>query len=793
VFRYAEVLVDVANRRLDQSYYYLIPESFDLKIGMRVLVNLRHRMVQGLVVNMTDDLPDELALVKFKPVLEIVDKDSLIPPDLIELAHWLAQTTICSVAQSLHTVWPLLKGKAEEWVILLAALEDSDVQTLQWLDPDAFRAIKVLTRARSKEISLKTFLKRADISGAMLEKLLQHGWVKKETRFVVRGGGSEIKIAQKKEPPAGSFSENQLKEHQEDTLPSQTWSAGLLADYLYEELGAKEHNTSTGRTYELTGEQVRTVKNVLTALAEGSSQTVLLHGVTGSGKTDVYLELIAHVLAQGGDAILLVPEISLTSQVAGYFETQFGDRVIILHSGLRPREKMKAWEHILAGQKRIVIGARSAVFAPLPNLRLIILDEEHDGAYKQDENPKYHARDVARQRMEQLKGVVLLGSATPSLEAYAAAQSGKISLLTMTRRIGESILPPVEIVDMRKELLTGNRGIFSLLLQKKLRERLEWGEQSMLFLNRRGYSTFVACRECGYVVSCPNCDIALTYHSQGQAMRCHYCNHKELPPLTCPECASRYIRFFGQGTQRVEEELQGLLPEASILRLDFDTTRSGEAHRLILESFRRQEASILVGTQMMAKGLDFSNVTLVGVITADQTLNMPDFRARERTFQLLTQVAGRAGRSTKPGEVVIQTYSPTDGAIVRAARHDFQGFFREEIRYRKERKYPPYTHIVRVLLLHEKEERVIKGANDLWACLKQGMQDPKFGNNELGILGPAPAVLSRLKNQWRWQISVKGRRLDLLRAFLHQGVQRFSQGSASRGVILNIEVDPLSN
>ncbi|MFZ3130194.1 MAG: primosomal protein N' [Desulfosporosinus sp.] len=764
MFRYAEVLIDIANRRLDQSYHYLIPESLGLKIGMRVLVTLQNRKVQGLVVNMTYDLPDELALVKLKPVLEIVDNDSLIPLELIELAHWLAQTTICSVAQSLHTVWPLLKGKVEEWVILQASLEDPDVQTLQWLDADAFRAIKVLTRARSKGISLKIFLKRADISGETLEKLIQHGWVKKEARFVSLGGSA------KKAHLGGGTSENPLNQQN----------------------GAKEDKISIGRTYELTGEQATVVKNVLTAFAAGSSQTILLHGVTGSGKTDVYRELIAHVLAQGGDAILLVPEISLTSQVARYFETQFGDQVIILHSGLRPREKMKAWEDILSGLKRIVIGARSAVFAPLPNLRLIILDEEHDGAYKQDENPKYHARDVARRRMEQLKGVVLLGSATPSLEAYAAAQSGKISLLTMTRRIGESVLPPVEIVDMREELLTGNRSMFSLLLQQKLWERLGRGEQAMLFLNRRGYSTFVACRECGYVVSCPNCDIALTYHSQGQAMRCHYCNHKELPPLTCPKCASRYIRFFGQGTQRVEEELQGLFPEAAILRLDFDTTRSGEAHRLILESFRRQETSILVGTQMMAKGLDFPNVTLVGVIAADQTLNMPDFRARERTFQLLTQVAGRAGRSAKPGEVVIQTYSPTNGAIVRAAQHDFQGFFWEEIGYRKERKYPPYTHIVRVLLLHEKEDRVIKGANDLGVCLKQGMQDPKFGNNELDILGPAPAVLTRLKNQWRWQIAVKGRRLDLLRAFLHQGVQRFSQGPASSGVILNIEVDPLS-
>ena len=765
MFRYAEVLVDVANRRLDQCYHYLIPENFNLKIGMRVLVFLQSRKVQGLVVNVTNSLPDELATVKLKSILEIVDEESLVPPDLIELAHWLAQTTICSVAQSLHTVWPLLKGKVEEWVELTASIKDSDVQTLQWLDSDAFRAVIVLNRARSKAIPLKIFLKRADISEATLDKLLQHGWAKKETRFVSKGEGAIKKVSLVK----NSFEKESL----------------VCQDVV------SDHDLASGRTYKLTGEQTAAVSSVLAALAEGSERTVLLHGVTGSGKTDVYRELITQILAQGGDAILLVPEISLTSQVARYFETQFGEQVIILHSGLRPREKMKAWEDILTGQKRIVIGARSAVFAPLLNLRLIILDEEHDGAYKQDENPKYHARDVARKRMEQLRGVVLLGSATPSLEAYAAAQSGKISLLTMTKRIGESVLPPVELVDMREELMQGNRSMFSLLLQQKLRERLERGEQTMLFLNRRGYSTFVVCRECGYVVSCPNCDIALTYHSQGQAMRCHYCNHQELPPLKCPKCGSRYIRFFGQGTQRVEEELQGLLPDIPILRLDFDTTRSGEAHHTILESFRRQEASILVGTQMMAKGLDFPNVTLVGVIAADQMLNMPDFRARERTFQLLTQVAGRAGRSIKPGEVVIQTYSPSDTALVRASHHDFQGFFWEEIRYRKERKYPPYTHIIRVLLLHEKEDRVIKGANELGVCLQQGMQEPKFGNTELDILGPAPAVLSRLKNQWRWQISVKGIRLDLLRAFMHQGVNRFFKSSASSGIILNIEVDPL--
>ncbi|AFM42570.1 replication restart DNA helicase PriA [Desulfosporosinus acidiphilus SJ4] len=753
MLRYAEVLLDVANRRFDQSYHYLVPEHFvAIEIGMRVLVNLQNRKVQGLVVGVSTELPEELEGKTLKPVLEIIDAHSLVPTELIELADWLAKTTLCSKAQSLHTVWPLLKGKMEKKVILLASPDDLDVKALRWLDEDAFRAIEVLARTRKKEISRSVFLKRAGISEETFDLLVQKGFVRQEHSFMTMGAKGR---------------------RREATVPSS------------QEL--KE------RTYKLSLEQEAVVNDVKISLETGSFQTFLLHGVTGSGKTEVYRELIAHVLSQGGDAILLVPEISLTAQMARYFETQFRDKVIILHSGLGAKEKALSWEEILSGDKRIVIGARSAVFAPLANLRLVILDEEHDGAYKQDENPKYHAREVARKRMEQVGGVVLLGSATPSLEAYAAAKAGKIRLLTMTRRIGNSFLPPVEIVDMRKELMQGNRSMFSRVLLQKLRERLELGEQTMLFLNRRGYSTFVVCRECGYVVNCPNCDVALTYHSQGQSMRCHYCDHKEQPPLTCPHCGSRYIRFFGQGTQRVEEELQGLLPEASILRLDFDTTRNHAAHTTILESFRQQKASILVGTQMMAKGLDFPNVTLVGVIAADQMLNMPDFRAKERTFQLLTQVAGRAGRSVKPGEVVIQTYSPGDSAIEKAAHHDFEGFFWEEIRYRKGRKYPPFTHIIRVLLLHEKEERVILGANSLGACLRGRMQDPKFGNTDLDILGPAQAVMARVKNQWRWQISVRGIIIEELRELVHQGIQDFFKSSASNGIILNIEADPLTN
>lgn len=773
---YAEVLVDVANRRLDQVFHYQVPEGISLKRGMRVLVPLQFRQVQGVVVKLTEELPQELSRSTLKPILGIVENMQVIPEDLIELALWLAETTICSIAQSLHTVWPLLKGKVEEWVIPIAAKEDEDVKTLKILDSDTYQALTVLYRSRNNALPLSTYLKRSGLSKNQVEQLARQGWIRLESRF-----SSGVPRSVQKALAHGE-KESDVKE------PSRSMREATCRPG---DKGADVQRLPDYR-WDLTPEQAKVCEKVVQALEKHSYDTLLLHGVTGSGKTEVYQRLIGEVLAKEGSVILLVPEISLTSQIARYLQEQFGERLIVLHSGLQVSEKAKAWQDILQGKIKIVIGARSAVFAPLPNLRLIILDEEHEGAYHQEENPKYHARNVARKRMEQLQGVVLLGSATPSLEAYAAAQAGKIPLLSMEKRVANRPLPPVEIVDMREELIKGNRSMFSLSLQEKLKGTLERGEQGMLFLNRRGYSTFVVCRECGYVVRCRDCDIALTFHSQGNTMRCHYCNREEVPPRICPECGSRYIRFFGQGTQRVEEEIKGLYPSARILRLDFDTTRSREAYEEILGRFRRQEADILVGTQMMAKGLDFPNVTLVGVIAADQMLNMPDFRARERTFQLLTQVAGRAGRSHKPGRVVIQTYAPEDRAIIQASQHNFKGFFWEEIGYRKARNYPPFTHVIRVTLIHEKEERVIKGANSLANSLRQGIGSYEKGNTSLDILGPAPAVIPRLKNNFRWQVSVKGKRIDVLREFLHEGVQRFSRDSISSGIQLNIEVDPLS-
>lgn len=752
--QYVEILVDVANRRLDQIFHYQVPQSLTLEVGMRVIVPLGNRQVQGIVLRKTEVLSEEAKGHVIKDVLGVVTDALAIPADLLNLALWMAERTICPIAQSLHTVWPLMKGKVEEWVVPLASKEDEDIRTLKFLDPEVYQGFSVLFRARQKALPLSLFLKRSGFSQGKVDELVNQGWLRLESRFT-----SGV--------PAASH--------------KQSAEEAMKADF-----------PEVTDSWKLTPEQAQACQTIKKALDEKTYQTILLHGVTGSGKTEVYREVITKVIAQGGTAILLVPEISLTSQVAQYFQKQFGQQVIVLHSGLKSGEKVKAWQEILKGKIKLIIGARSAVFAPLPNLQLIILDEEHEGAYKQDENPKYHTRDVARKRMEQHQGVVVLGSATPSLEAYAAAETGQIGFAKMEHRVADRPLPPVEIVDMREEMMKGNRSMFSVALQSQLRSRLEKHEQSMIFLNRRGYSTFVNCRECGYVVHCQDCDVALTYHSQDQTMRCHYCNHEEAPPHVCPECGSRYIRFFGQGTQRVEEELQGLFPKARILRLDWDTTRDPENYHRILTTFRNQDADILVGTQMLAKGLDFPNVTLVGVIAADQLLNMPDFRAKERAFQLLTQVAGRTGRSDKPGEVIIQTYSPKDRAIVLASHHDYSHFFWEEIKYRKERRYPPFTHVIRVMLLHEKEDRVIKAAHSLTEYLRLGILDSEIGYNDLVILGPAPAVLSRLKNKFRWQVLVKGKRLEPLRGFLHQGVQKYAQDSSSQGVQLNIEVDPLS-
>jgi len=766
VIRYAEVLVDVANRRLDQSYHYIVPEGLTLKAGATVLVTLKNRKIKGLVVAVRESPPRLEKNITLRAIDAVIEEDNRIPADLIELASWLAEITICPVAQALHTVWPFFKGKAETWIIPLAGMEDEDVKVLELLDPDTFHVLAILNRSRKKAVAEKVLLKKAGINPGLLEEMQKQGWISKETRF---SAASKGKL---------TCSEREKEEKGENGHKREAGPEGLPG------LGGKDGKT------ELSPAQKRALDKIWHSYRLADGGTVLLHGITGSGKTEIYREIVSRVISEGKEAIVLVPEISLTSQIARTFIEQFGDLVGVVHSGINPAEKRRLWQESLSGRKKIIIGARSAVFAPLPNLSLIILDEEHDNAYKQDENPKYHARDVARRRMAQKRGLVILGSATPSLEAYAAAQRKKIGFIYLGERYRQRALASVEIVDMKKELAGGNKGLFSLVLREKLRDRIEKGEQSILFLNRRGYSTFVFCRECGFVARCPHCDVSLTFHSPDQQLRCHYCGYALEVLHRCPECGSRFIRFFGQGTQKVEEEVNLLFPGVEVLRLDTDTTSGLKKHGLILQRFRDEKIPILVGTQMLAKGLDFPNVTLVGVISADQLLHRPDFRSRERAFQLLTQVAGRAGRGNKKGNVVIQTYSPGDRAIIRAAAQNYPAFFWEELAYRKQFGYPPFAHIIRVLIYHEKEERVIKAAQDLADSIRLAVSTAK--QETFQILGPAPAVLTKLKNEFRWQVSLKGKNPDRLREIVHAGVKNFYNGSSCSGIKLNIEVNPLS-
>ncbi|MCK5526927.1 MAG: primosomal protein N', partial [Candidatus Latescibacteria bacterium] len=547
----------------------------------------------------------------------------------------------------------------------------------------------------------------------------------------------------------------------------------------------KEMSFEPSQRLTLTSAQRDALDGVKEAICAGTFRTVLLYGITGSGKTQVYIEAIAKTLAMGRSAIVLVPEISLTPQTVRRFRAHFGDEVAVLHSGLSGGERYDAWRMIRRGERKIVVGARSAVFAPLDNLGLIVVDEEHESTYKQyDTTPRYHARDVATVRARDAGAVVILGSATPSLESYRNAQAGKFALSRLPERIDDRRLPEVEIVDMRKEKEAGNWSFFSNSLKEGIAERLERKEQVILLQNRRGYASFIQCPDCGHAFHCPHCQVTLTYHASGRWLICHYCGLRRRAPSICPECHGHRLKYRGIGTERVEAELETLFPEARIVRMDRDTTGTKGAHYRLLERFRKKEADILLGTQMVAKGLDFAEVTLVGVISADTALNLPDFRAGERTFQLLTQVAGRTGRGDRTGWVIIQTYNPDDEAIRFARRHDFEGYAKMELANREELGYPPFGKLVRMLFRSKSEEAVQRISEQYGTALRKAV------GGRVEVLGPVEAPMSRIKDYYRWHLLLRGKGSKSLRT-LAMEVHRTGRADAkNHEVIVTIDVDP---
>jgi len=532
-------------------------------------------------------------------------------------------------------------------------------------------------------------------------------------------------------------------------------------------------------------QQKKILKPIQDNIKDKRFGTFLIHGVTDSGKTEVYLQAIAQAQEVGRQSIFLVPEISLTPQFVSIFEQRFGPREISLwHSRLSQGERYRTWQSAYQGKIDIMIGARSAIFAPFPNLGLIIIDEEHDASYKQEKRPLYHTRELAEKRAELERATLVLGSATPSLEAFYRALTGvkPYRLLTLPERIYEKSLPSVEIVDMREESgKRNNRGVFSKKLSDAITDRLEKGEQIILFLNRRGYSTFILCRECGFVLKCPNCSVSMVYHLDENRVKCHYCNHHEAAPRFCPRCGSRRIRYFGTGTEKVEQVVRKIFPRAKVMRMDIDTMRYKYAAQKIFNAFRQRKVDILVGTQLVAKGWDFPNVTLVGIISADTALNLPDFRSAERTFSLITQVAGRSGRGPKGGQVIVQTYNPDHYSIKMALKHNYRSFYDREIEFRKELNYPPSSNLIIVLAKGKDGEKVMEASEKINSLLKREI-------NQATILGPTPAVLNKIAGKYRWQIIIKTTDMKCISEFF----QRHHLGFEWKDVEINVDVDPLS-
>lgn len=505
----------------------------------------------------------------------------------------------------------------------------------------------------------------------------------------------------------------------------------------------------------LTKEQQKAFDSVREAIEKNEYKEALLYGVTGSGKTEVYLQLIGEVLKKEKSAIVLVPEISLTPQMVDRFIARFGqDKIAVLHSKLSVGERYDEWNKIKNGNCKIIIGARSAIFAPVQNLGLMIIDEEHDSSYKSETNPRYHAKELAGYMARKAKIPLVLGSATPDMGTYYKAQTGQIELLPLTKRANSSSLPTVEIVDLRQELANGNRSILSVKLYEAIEENLKNGKQTILFLNRRGYSTFVMCRDCGYTVKCKNCNITMTYHSKDNKLKCHYCGHEQKNVTECPECKSKHIKYFGTGTQRLEQEINKLFPNATTIRMDIDTVTKKNSHEEILNRFKNENLDILIGTQMVVKGHHFPNVTLVGVIAADSSLYMEDYRSNERTFQILTQVAGRAGRENLPGEVIVQTYNPENFAIECSQKQDYDLFYETEIELRKQLKYPPFCDIISIGLTDTEEAKIKKVANQIYRSIHNDIQKE---NLPILIYKPLPCPIDKIKNRYRWRIILKGK------------------------------------
>lgn len=795
----AEIIVDVPTMQTNRPFEYLIPDALtDVVVsGMRVEVPFGRgkRKIQGFVMSVKAESDFQ---GKLKPISRVIDLKPVLSEEMLKLSSWLADRTYSFQISCLQTMLPsVMRAKYKQFVIPLVE-NDPEVQSLMSGQTN-FEITNQLDDATIRLINKLRKNQKVDIQYVVENKAVQ---VKRQAVTTdlniiqLHEAKSKLRSNAKAQIKLLTFLADNL-----DKLPIEFNALEKEYDISRAAIKTAEKNNLVrvvevtklrkpiGITPEqttnlaLTDEQQVAVDEIDTAIENETLQTFLIEGVTGSGKTEVYLQTIEKALQQDKTALMLVPEISLTPQMVNRVVGRFGDQVAVLHSGLSNGERYDEWTRIENHDVKVVVGARSAVFAPLKKIGLIIIDEEHEASYKQDDNPRYHARDVAQWRSKINKCPVVLGSATPSLESRARAEKGVYKLIRMKKRINNQTLPHVQIVDMRDAENSAVKGDFSPALKNSLQENLDRHDQSIVLLNRRGYSSFMMCRECGFVLKCPNCDVSLTYHKDLGRMKCHYCGHEEAVPNICPNCHSKKIGFYGTGTQNIEQQLKEMYPQARILRMDVDTTRRKGAHAKILQQFGQHKADILLGTQMIAKGLDFPDVTLVGVINADTTLSLADFRASERTFQLLTQVSGRAGRAEKTGHVIIQTYNPDHYAIKDAAKQDYETFFKQEMYLRHQSNYTPYYFTTLVSVANKDEGQTLK--QSYW--LKKQLQSALSKNAIL--LGPSPTMITRKQNKYYYQIIVKYKHEPELHQRLLE-ILNETQADAKKGFTIAIDNEP---
>ena len=788
----AKVIVDVPLMQTDKPYSYAVPKEFStmLEVGMRVHVPFgkANRLIQGIVVELTEETTPEL-----KEIVEVLDFTPVLNEEQLWLAEELRKSVFSYKISILKAMLPgFLNSSYDKILHAQPSLNEQDrllifgneeQQHFLSLDKELQAKVMRLTRQGAIQVEYQAIDQKHiktekwyQVNQGILEQLVipQRANKKQALRDVLQAQTAMYRLADLKE----HFSREVIHYFVEQ-------EAVQIIEKEVSRSEAYFENVATDSALVLNEEQGAAVQ-AITQQIEHGGKPFLLEGVTGSGKTEVYLQVIQEALSRGKTAIMLVPEISLTPQVTNRFIARFGKKVAILHSGLSNGEKYDEWRKVERGEAQVVVGARSAIFAPLKNIGAIIIDEEHEASYKQDSNPRYHARDVALLRAKYNQAVLVLGSATPSLESRARAGKGVYHFLQLTKRAKpQAQIPEVEIVDFRDYIGQNEASNFTPILLEAIQDKLDRKEQVVLMLNRRGYSSFVMCRECGTVDTCPNCDISLTLHMDTKSMNCHYCGFSKGIPHTCPNCSSRSIRYYGTGTQKAYGELAEAFPQARILRMDVDTTRKKGSHEQILKEFGEGRADILLGTQMIAKGLDFPNVTLVGVLNADTALNLPDFRSSERTFQLLTQVAGRAGRAEKEGHVIIQSYNPKHYAITFAKNQDYEGFYAYEMSIRKQLAYPPYYFTVGLTLSHKIEAEVVKKSYEVLNMIRSGLSD------KVQILGPTPKPIARTHNLYHYQLMIKYRFEEHLQDVLNQ-ILDWTQEKINKDLRLSIDHEPQS-